>query len=169
MSTAIKRKSTTRTSPFNNWTQHAEKCKICERVPLLQKGVIGKRILKVKAARKGRPKNNVKDSTWIQSFFIFLSSQIKSGVPSVVKLDDVNNTDIDPHVILCCCNSCGKILKKPIKVLKCEHRFCLNCLAACLSGKNEEQLQCPACKINILKIDISPSSDLQTLLSLLKI
>ena len=59
---------------------------------------------------------------------------------------------------------------KPIKVLKCEHRFCLNCFAACfLSGKNEEESQCPACKINTLKADISPSSDLQTLLSLLKI
>ena len=34
-------------------------------------------MLKVKAARKGRPKENVKDSTWIQSFFTFLSSQIK--------------------------------------------------------------------------------------------
>ena len=59
---------------------------------------------------------------------------------------------------------------KSIKVLKCKHRFCLNCLAACfLSGKNEEESQCPACKINTLKADISPSSDLPTLLSLLKI
>ena len=48
-----------------------------ERVQLLQKKIIGKRMLKVKAARKGRPKDNVKDSTWIQSFFTFLSSQIK--------------------------------------------------------------------------------------------
>ena len=41
---------------------------------------------------------------------------------------------------------------KPIKVLKCKHRFCLNCLAACfLSGKNEEESQCPACKMNTLK------------------
>ena len=127
-------------------------------------------MLKVKAAWKGSPKNDVKDSTWTQSFFNSLSSQIKSdGTPSVVKLDDVNNTDINPPITLCRCSSCGETLKKPTKVLKCEHRFCLNCLAACLSGKNEEQSQCPACKINILKVDISPSSDLQTLLSLLKI
>ena len=59
---------------------------------------------------------------------------------------------------------------KPIKVLKCEYRFCLNCLAVCfLSEKNEEESQCTACKINTLKVDISPSSDLPTLLSLLKI
>ena len=54
-------------------------------------------------------------------------------------------------------------------MLDCEHRFCLNCLAACLSGKNEEESQYSVCKINILKADISPSSDLQTLLSLPKI
>ena len=103
-------------------------------------------------------------------FFGSLFSQIKSDdIPSEVKLSDVNNTDINPYITLCCCNSCGEILKKPIKVVKCEHRFCLNCLAACLSGKYEEEPQCPVCKINILKADIIPSSDLQSLLSLLKI
>ena len=72
--------------------QHAEKYKICERVHLLQKGIIGKRMLKVKAAQRGRSKNDVKDSTWIQSFFNFLSSQIKSDdILPEVKLDDVNN------------------------------------------------------------------------------
>ena len=60
-------------------------------------------------------------------------------------------------------------LGKPIKVLKCKRRFCLNCLVACFCGKNEKELQCLAFKINILKADISPSSDLQSLLSLLKI
>ena len=59
---------------------------------------------------------------------------------------------------------------KPMKVLKCEHRFYLNCLAPYfLSGKNEEESLCPACKKNSLKPEIGPSSDLQTLLSLLKI
>ena len=57
-----------------------EKCEICERVQLLQKEIISKRILKVKAAEKGRPKNDVKDSTWIQSFFNFFSSRIKSDI-----------------------------------------------------------------------------------------
>ena len=59
---------------------------------------------------------------------------------------------------------------KPIKVLKCEHRFCLNFLAACfLCGKNEEESRFPARKINTLKAGIRPSTDLQTLLSLLNI
>ena len=170
MSTAIKREGTISTSPINNWTQHTEKCEICERVELLQKGIIGKRMLKVKATGKGRPKNDTKDSTWTQSFFSSLFSQIKfNDITSEVKLGHVNNTDINPQITLCCCNSCGKILKKPIKKLKCEHRSCLNCLAACLSGKNEEESQCPVCKINILKTETSPTSDLQILRSLLKI
>ena len=78
MSTTIKRQSTISTSPLSNWTQHAEKCEICKRLQILQKGIIGKRMLKVKATRKDRPKNDVKHSTWIQSFFDFLSSLIKS-------------------------------------------------------------------------------------------
>ena len=39
----------------------------------------------------------------------------------------------------------------------------------CLSGKNHGKSQCSVCKINTLKADIVPSSDLQTLLSMLKI
>ena len=68
MSTTIKRQSTISTSPFNNWTRHAEKCEICERVQLLQKRIIGKRMLKVKTVQKDRPRNDVEDSTWIQGF-----------------------------------------------------------------------------------------------------
>ena len=49
-------------------------------------------MFKVKAAQKGRPKNDVKHSAWIQSFFNFLSSQIKYDILPEVKLDDVNNT-----------------------------------------------------------------------------
>ena len=65
------------------------------RLQLLQKGIIGKRTFKVKAPRKGRSKNDVKDSTWIQSFFNFLSSQIKSDdIPPEVKLYGVNNTEM---------------------------------------------------------------------------
>ena len=63
------------------------------RVQLLQKGIIGKGMLKVKAAQKGRPKNDAKDPTCIQSFFNFISSQIKSDdIPLEVKLNYVNNT-----------------------------------------------------------------------------
>ena len=53
------------------------------------------KMLKVKAARKGRPKNDVKDSTWTQSFFNFLSFQVKSNdIPFEVKLDGVNNPEM---------------------------------------------------------------------------
>ena len=51
-------------------------------------------MFKVKAAQKGRPKSYVKHSAWIQSFFNFISSQIKSDdILPEVKLD-VNNTEM---------------------------------------------------------------------------
>ena len=76
--TTTKRQSTINTTPFNNWTQHAGKCETCERFQLLQKGIIGKWTLKLKAGQKGRPKNDVKDSTWIQRLikFPFFSHKI---------------------------------------------------------------------------------------------
>ena len=50
-------------------------------------------MLKAKAAQKSRPKNDVKHSAWIQSFFNFHSSQIKpDDILPEVKMDDVNNT-----------------------------------------------------------------------------
>ena len=105
-------------------------------------------MFKVKGTQKGRPKNDVKHSAWFQSLFNFLSYQ--NDILPEVKLN-VNNSEMR-------------------NVLKCKHRFCLNYLAACfLSEKNEVESQCPAFKINTFKADISPSSDLLTLLSLVKI
>ena len=52
-------------------------------------------MLKVKAAQKDIPKN-VTHFNWIQSFFNFLSFQIKSDdIPPEVKLNDVNNTEME--------------------------------------------------------------------------
>ena len=113
-------------------------------------------MLKVKAAQKGRPKNDVKHSTWIQFFLNFLSSQIKSdGIPPEVKLDDVNNTEMAKS---------NKSVKTRTQIL-----FKFSSSMFFLIGKKEEESQCPACKINTLKAGISSSSDLQTLLPLLKI
>ena len=83
-------------------------------------------------------------------------------------LKEVNNEDLNPHVSLCICEICSEIIKKPIKILKCEHKFCLNCLMASLRGKTEMESQCPSCKIKISKTDASPSTDLETMLSLLQ-
>ena len=77
-----------------DWT--CWKCQICERVQLLQKGIIDNRMLKVNPAQKGRTKYHVRDSTWIQRLFNLLPSQIKfDDIPLEVKLDDVNNTEIE--------------------------------------------------------------------------
>ena len=52
-------------------------------------------MLNVKAAQKDIPKN-VTHFNWIQSFFNFLSFQIKSDdIPPEVKLNDVNNTEME--------------------------------------------------------------------------
>ena len=52
-------------------------------------------MLKVKAAQKGRSKNDVKDFTWIQSSFNFFFSQTKSDdIPLEVKFNDVDNTEM---------------------------------------------------------------------------
>ena len=69
-----------------------------------------------------------------------------------MKLDDVNNTKM---------GKANKSVKMQTQIL-----FKFSCF---LSGKNEEESPCSACKINTLKADISPSSDLPILLSLLKI
>ena len=159
-----KKKYYINTLPFNNWTQHAEKCDLCRKIQLLQKGVIGKRMLKVKAAQKGRPKIDVKDLLGLLLLLTPFFPQIESDTPSAVKLDDFNNTDINSCITLSCFNSCGEKLKEIIKLLKYQHRFCLNYLASCLSSKSSNAQHAK----QILKADISPSSDLQNLLSLLK-
>ena len=58
MSTAIKRK---RTAAFKNWTEHkVQKCHICDRIRLLQKGV--PRTRKFDSKKKSRPRAELKDS-----------------------------------------------------------------------------------------------------------
>ena len=84
------------------------------------------------------------------SFFNFLSSQIESDyIPP-----DVNNTEIGKA------NKSVKIWTQILFKLSGSMYF---------KWKNEEESQCPVCKVNTLKVDISSSFDLQTLLSLLKI
>ena len=169
MSAAIKRKSTITTTAFKNWTEHSvQLCHICDRIQLFQKGVLGTRKFGFKKKSNGRPKAETKDSLWSQSFFDSLALQIKSIIPATVTLKKVNNEDLNLHVSLCICEICSEIIKKPIKILKCEHKFCLNCLMASLRGKTEMESQCPSCKIKISKTDASPSTDLETMLSLLQ-
>ena len=50
--------------------------------------------------------------------------------------------------------------------MKCEHKFCLNCLIASLKGETEMEAQYPSCNIKVSKKDASPSTDLETILLL---
>ena len=84
----------------------------------------------------------------------FRSYRIKSDdIPPEVKLDDVNNTEM---------RKANKSFKMWTQIL-----FKLSANMFLLKEKNEEEWQCPVCKVNTLKADISPSLDLETLLSLL--
>ena len=57
------------------------------------KNVWAKECLKQRLLRKA--KNDVKHSVWIQSFFNFLSSEIKSDdILPEMKMNDVNNTEM---------------------------------------------------------------------------
>ena len=97
--------------------------------------------------------------------FLWFTLLIKLIIPDTLTLQEVNNEGLNPHVSLSICKICLKIIKKPIKILKYEHKFCLNCCMTSLRGKIEIESQCPSCKIKISKTDASPSTDLETMLS----
>ena len=110
MSAAIKRKSTTTTAAFKNWTERSvQHCHICDRIQLFQTGILGTRKFGSKKKSKGRPKAETKDSFWSQSFFDFLALQIKSIIPATVTFQEVNNKDLNPHVSLCICEICSEL------------------------------------------------------------
>ena len=61
MSTAIKRKSAITTAAFKNWTEHSfHQCHKCDRIRLLQKGVLGTQKFGSKTKSTGRPKTELK-------------------------------------------------------------------------------------------------------------
>ena len=142
MFAAIKRKSTIITAAFENWTEHSvQQCRICDRIRLFQKWVLGTRKFGSKKKSKCRPKAETKDFFWSQRLFDSLALQMNSIIPATVALQEVNNEDLNPHVSLSICEICSKIVKKPRKILKYEHKFCLNCLIASLRGKTEMESQ----------------------------
>ena len=113
-STAIKRKSTMTTAAFKNWAEHnVQQCHICDRIRLFQRGVLGTRKFGSKKKSKDRPKAETKDSFLSQRFFDSLALQVKSIIPDTLTLQEVNSKDLNPHVSLCTCKICSKIIKKP--------------------------------------------------------
>ena len=123
MSTAIKKKSTITTAAFKNWTEHSfHQCHNCDRIRLLQKGVLGTRKFGSKNKSTGRQKTELKESFWSQSFFGSLGLQIKSAIPAAVTLQEVNNEDLNPHISLCIREICSKIIEKPTKIFKSEYK-----------------------------------------------
>ena len=167
MSAAIKRKSTITTGAFKNWTEHSvQHCHICDRIQLFQKGVLGTQKFGSKKKKQRQTKGRNKGLLLVTNFLWFPCSANK--INNTNYSDITNNEDLNPHVSVYICEICSEIMKKPIKILKSEHNFCLNCLMASLRGKTEMESQYPPCKIKISKTDASPSTDLETMLSLLQ-
>ena len=83
-------------------------------------------------------------------------------------LHEANKEDLNLHFSLSICEICLKIIKKPIKNLKCEQKFGLNWLMASLRRKTGMESECPSCKIKISKQNASAFTNLETMLSLLQ-
>ena len=77
--------------------------------------------------KKGRQKAQTKESFWCQRFFDWLTT--------AVQLQEANNKYLNSHDSLFICKICSKIIKRPIKSLECECKYCLNCLMATFRGK----------------------------------
>ena len=58
---------------------------------------------------------------------------------------------LNPHNSLQICKICLKTIRKLTIILKCTHKFCLNCLMAILRGKPKRESEFPSCRIKILK------------------
>ena len=68
MSSAIKWKSTITTAVFKNWTEHnVQLCHICDRIRLLQKGVLGTQKF-AKEKSKRQTKGRIKGLPLVQKF-----------------------------------------------------------------------------------------------------
>ena len=140
-----------------DWTQCSAFCHICDRIQLFHKGVLGTQKFGSKKNSKGIRKAETKDSFWSQGFFDSLALQIKPIIPATATLQEVSNEDLNPYASLCICKICSEIIKKPIKILICQQKFCLKCLMALLRGKTINESQCPSWKIKISKTDAGPS------------
>ena len=52
----MKQKTTMKLTPFNEWDPHSTNCQICNKMKLLQKGIIGAQKLKTQKIPLGRTK-----------------------------------------------------------------------------------------------------------------
>ncbi|XP_065665062.1 uncharacterized protein LOC105850185 isoform X2 [Hydra vulgaris] len=55
------------------------------------------------------------------------------------------NIQLNPHITLCICKVCGRIMHQPVMIKDCQHSFCSQCIISIIKGKLENEARCPVC------------------------
>ena len=156
MSSSIKRKTTIKLTPFNEWEPHSTNWQICNKMKLLQKGIIGTQKLKTQKIPLGRTKAST--NIWTQSALENLKEiTLPDLLPKKLTLKDFA-PDINPHLHLCVCGICENLLRKPLIIKSCQHVFCFLCLSSFLKSKPEDSTFCPTCSKQFSINDVSHST-----------
>ena len=109
MNSSMKLNTTIKLAPFNEWDPHSTNCQICNKVKLLQKGIIETQKLKTQEIPLGRTKAST--NIWTQSpLENFKEITLPDLLPKKLTLNDFA-TDINPHFHLCVCGICENLLK----------------------------------------------------------
>ena len=133
MTSSIERKTTIKLKPFIEWDPHSTNCRICNKVKLLQEGIIGTQKLESKKILLGRSKANA--NIWKQSALGNLKETTQPDLlPKKLTLKDFS-PDINPHLHLCVCGICKNLLRKPLIMKSSQHVFCFLCLSSLLKSK----------------------------------
>ena len=95
----MKRKTTIKLTQFNEWEPHSTNCQICNKVKLLQKGIIGAQKLKTQKIPLGRTKTST--NIWTQAALENLKEiTLPDLLSKKLTLKDFA-PDINPHLHLC--------------------------------------------------------------------
>ena len=70
----------------------------------------------------------------------------------------------NPHIDLCVCKICKRMLHRPILLNNCQHIFCASCIFPNLIGKQETETKCEICCSNIPLGSISKATTMQNIL-----
>ena len=121
MTSSMKRKTTIKLTPLKECYPHSTNCQICNKVKLLQKGIIGTQKLKTQKIPLGRTKAST--NIWTQSALENLKEiTLPDLLPKKLTLKDFA-PDINLQIHLCVCGICDNLLTKPLIFKSFQHVF----------------------------------------------
>ncbi|XP_065642258.1 uncharacterized protein LOC136073900 [Hydra vulgaris] len=85
---------------------------------------------------------------WTQiTLNLFLES-----LPLPLKQDQLSELNflLNPHLTLCICKICEKIMHQPVMIKDCQRSFCSLCITLLIKGKLEKEAKCPICSSFIM-------------------